>query len=65
MTYVQMHTLPGLFVGRRTVLTAQPVGEGAEAYQCGACEGLVALPDDRPPAREFVVRCGCGAINRL
>lgn len=64
MTFVQMHTLPGLFVGRRTVLHAQPVGPG-EAYRCGECEELVGLPEDRPAQREFVVRCGCGAINRL
>jgi hypothetical protein len=65
MTFVQMHSLPGLFVGRRTVLTALPASEGARAYRCGDCSGLLGLPNDRPAENEFVVRCDCGAINRI
>ena len=43
MSFIQMRTVPGLFVGRRTLICAEPPVAGAEdtGYRCGACESIV------------------------
>ena len=67
MSFIQMRTVPGLFIGRRTVIAAQPPGEGTEAagYRCGACDTVILAPADPAELRDVVVKCGCGEHNQL
>jgi hypothetical protein len=67
MSYVQMRTVPGLFVGRRTLVQAQAVTAepGTTAFQCGECEALVATAPNAEQLRDVVVRCTCGEFNQL
>lgn len=66
MLAVQMRTFPGLFVGRRTLLSADetPRDPAATAFVCGACEDEIARAD-RTYLRDVVVRCRCGEFNQL
>jgi hypothetical protein len=67
MSFIQMRTVPGLFIGRRTVLAAQPPAEGVNAagYRCGACDEVILSGREPADLRDVVVKCGCGEINQL
>ena len=67
MSFIQMRTVPGLFIGRRTVLNAQPPGADADqtSYRCGACGSVILTAADPAELRDVVVKCGCGEINQL
>ena len=67
MSYIQMRTVPGLFIGRRTLICAEPTQPGAEdtGYRCGACEATILPASDPDALRDVVVKCGCGEINQL
>lgn len=67
MSLIQLRTLPGLWVGRRQVMPAILVErrEGAEAFQCGACEATIAPAETVADFREVVVKCACGELNQL
>jgi hypothetical protein len=67
MSYIQMRTVPGLFIGRRTLICAEAPPPGAEetGYRCGACHRTILTATDPAALRDVVVRCGCGEINQL
>jgi len=67
MSFIQMRTVPGLFIGRRTVITAQAVSAqpGETAYRCGACDSVILAQTEPAELRDVVVKCGCGEINQL
>jgi len=67
MSFVQMRTVPGLFVGRRTLILANVAEEkpGSTAYRCGACDSVIHNAMDSSELRDVVVKCGCGEINQL
>ena len=64
---VQMRTIPGLFVGRRTLLTADqaPRDPAATPYVCGACDDVVITGAGKSFLRDVVVKCRCGEFNQL
>ena len=64
---VQMRTIPGLFVGRRTLLTADqaPRDPAATPYVCGACDDVVITGAGKSFLRDVVVKCRCGSFNQL
>lgn len=67
MLAVPMRTFPGLFVGRRTLLTADEAPRdpaATAAFVCGACEDELARAD-RASLRDVVLRCRCGEFNQL
>lgn len=65
--FIQMRTVPGLFIGRRTVVSAEAINAepGETAYRCGACDSLIYKADEPAALRDVVVKCGCGEINQL
>ena len=67
MSFIQMRTVPGLFIGRRTLICAEPTAPGTEqtGYRCGACERVILPAGDPAALRDVVVKCGCGEINQL
>ena len=67
MSFIQMRTVPGLFVGRRTLICAEAPVPGAEAegYRCGACHSVVHAAADPSELRDVVVKCGCGEFNQI
>lgn len=66
MSFIQMRTVPGLFIGRRTLICAEPPASGEDSgYRCGACESVIHAPADPAELRDVVVKCGCGEINQL
>jgi hypothetical protein len=68
MSYVQMRTVPGLFIGRRTLIQAQAAASaqpGLTAFQCGECDALVATAPHAEQLRDVVVKCTCGEFNQL
>jgi hypothetical protein len=67
MSFIQMRTVPGLFIGRRTLICAEAPTPGAEetGYRCGACSRVILADADPAELRDVVVRCGCGEINQL
>jgi hypothetical protein len=67
MSFIQMRTVPGLFIGRRTVIAAQEASAepGQTAYRCGACESVILARTEPVELRDVVVKCGCGEINQL
>lgn len=66
MSPVQMRTFPGLFVGRRTLLSVDetPRDPGATPYVCGSCHDEL-IRADRSALSDVVVRCRCGEFNQL
>ena len=66
MMSVQMRTFPGLFVGRRTLLTVDetPRDPGATPFVCGACQDEL-IRADRSFLSNLVVKCRCGEFNQL
>ena len=67
MSFIQMRTVPGLFIGRRTLICAEPPAPDVEdsGYRCGACESVIHAAADPADLRDVVVKCGCGEINQL
>lgn len=67
MSFIQMRTVPGLFVGRRTLICAEPPAPGAgdNGYRCGACDSVILAAADPAELRDVVVKCGCGEFNQL
>jgi hypothetical protein len=67
MSFIQMRTVPGLFIGRRTLICAEPTAPGMEqtGYRCGACERAILPAGDPAALRDVVVKCSCGEINQL
>ncbi|MEW5686602.1 MAG: hypothetical protein AB1942_16915 [Pseudomonadota bacterium] len=63
---IELRTFPGLFVGQRTLLTADeaPREEGGSAFACGGC-GQELLRADRSFLNDVVVKCRCGEFNQL
>lgn len=66
MLAVQMRTFPGLFVGRRTLLSPEqtPRNPAATPYLCGECAHELARTD-RAQLSDVVVKCRCGEFNQL
>lgn len=66
MSFIQMRTVPGLFIGRRTLICAEPP-KGAEdtGYRCGACDNVIHAAVDPAELKDVVVKCGCGEVNQL
>lgn len=64
---VQLRTIPGLFVGIRTLVQAceAPRDPANTPFVCGACEDEVIRASDRAALKNVVVRCACGAFNQL
>jgi hypothetical protein len=65
MSYIQMRTVPGLFIGRRTVVLAKLPIDDEGGYRCGACESAIHPAADPAEMRDVVVRCSCGEINQV
>lgn len=67
MSFIQMRTVPGLFIGRRTLICAEPPAAGAESagYRCGACDNVIHAAVDPSELKDVVVKCGCGEVNQL
>lgn len=67
MSFIQMRTVPGLFVGRRTLVCAEATqaAPGSTAFRCGACESVILTARDREELLDIVVKCSCGEINQL
>jgi hypothetical protein len=62
---IQLRTVPGLWIGRRTVLLAErEVRGGQTAFHCGACDEVVLSADQAADLRDVVVKCGCGEYNQ-
>ena len=64
---VQLRTIPGLFVGSRTLFRAAetPRNPTQTPFVCGACEDEVIRAEGRAALKDVVVRCACGAYNQL
>ncbi len=66
MSFIQMRTVPGLFIGRRTLICAEQPAPGEETgYRCGACDRVILAAADPAALRDVVVRCECGEINQV
>jgi hypothetical protein len=65
--FIQMRTVPGLFIGRRTVISAEAVNAepGETSYRCGACDSVILAAAEPATLRDVVVKCSCGEINQL
>ena len=63
---IQLRTVPGLWIGRRTVLLAErEVRGGQTAFHCGACDEVVLGADEALDLRDVVVKCRCGEYNQV
>ena len=66
MSAIQLRTVPGLWIGRRTVLLAERGTHGAQtAFHCGACDEVVLSADEALDLRDVVVKCRCGEYNQV
>jgi len=67
VSIVQLRTVPGLWIGRRTVLQANAVAAqpGETRFHCGACDDVVLAAGQAPDLRDVVVECGCGEYNQV
>jgi hypothetical protein len=71
MIMTSMRVFPGLFVGRREVVSAVEAsrsfeaGEVSSVFVCGACEEVVLTDKDPTDMRDVVVKCRCGEFNQL
>ncbi|WP_374469588.1 hypothetical protein [Phenylobacterium sp.] len=67
MSFLQLRTVPGLFIGRRTLVCAetQMLAEGDTRCLCGACHAPLLTVRSREELEHVVVKCGCGAFNQL
>lgn len=68
MSFIQMRTVPALFVGRRTLVMAEAnqaaAGKGT-SFHCGACDNVIVTADEPKELEHVVVKCGCGEFNQL
>lgn len=68
MSFIQMRTVPALFVGRRTLVMAEAseavAGEGS-SFRCGACDSVILTAREPQDVQHVVVKCGCGEFNQL
>ena len=66
MSFIQMRIVPGLFIGRRTLICAEASpGQDAEGYRCGACESIIHGAAEPEELRDVVVKCACGEFNQV
>jgi hypothetical protein len=65
MSFIQMRTVPGLFIGRRTLICAEPGSDEADGYRCGACGSVIHSAADPEELRDVVVKCACGEFNQV
>jgi hypothetical protein len=68
MSFIQMRTVPALFVGRRTLVAAEAAAaeiEGATSFRCGACDSVIVTAKEPKELQHVVVKCGCGEFNQL
>lgn len=66
MSFIQMRIVPGLFIGRRTLICAEASPDvEADGYRCGACESIIHAATDPAELRDVVVKCGCGEFNQV
>ena len=67
MSAIQLRTVPGLWIGRRSVLQAEcvEVRSGETAFHCGACDDVVLSAGAACDLRDVVVKCGCGEYNQV
>lgn len=68
MIMTSMRVFPGLFVGRREVVSAiesRTFSATEAVFICGACEEVVLTQEDRADLRDVVVKCRCGEFNQL
>lgn len=66
MSAIQLRTVPGLWIGRRTVLLAERgARSGQTAFHCGACDEVVLSADEALDLRDVVVKCRCGEYNQV
>lgn len=66
MSAIQLRTVPGLWIGRRTVLLAErETRDGGTAFHCGACDDVVLRADEALDLRDVVVKCRCGEYNQV
>ncbi|CAN7207752.1 hypothetical protein LJR225_000710 [Phenylobacterium sp. LjRoot225] len=66
MSFVQLRTVPGLFIGRRQVVQAASVqaNPGETSYRCGACDEVILTAVDGSDLSDVVVKCHCGEHNQ-
>jgi hypothetical protein len=64
---IQLRTVPGLWIGRRTVVQAErvEVRGGETAFHCGACDDVVINAQQAADLHDVVVKCGCGEYNQV
>jgi hypothetical protein len=66
MSFIQMRIVPGLFIGRRTLICAEAGPRLEEdGYRCGACETVIHAAADPADLRDVVVKCACGEFNQV
>lgn len=68
MIMTSMRVFPGLFVGRREVVSAietRAFGADEAVFVCGACDEVVLSQGDRADLNDVVVKCRCGEFNQL
>lgn len=65
MSAIQLRTVPGLWIGSRTVLLAEREARGRTTFHCGACDEVVLGADEAADLRDVVVRCACGEYNQV
>lgn len=67
MSFIQMKTIPALFIGRRSVVLASDAAQlSAEGgYRCGGCKKVIVPPIPPRALQHSVVKCGCGEVNQL
>jgi uncharacterized C2H2 Zn-finger protein len=67
LSFVQLRTVPGLFIGRRQLLQATFVqaNPGETAYRCGACDEVILTAVDGTDLSDVVVKCHCGEHNQI
>ena len=67
MSFVQLRTVPGLFIGRRQVVQATTVkaNPGETAYHCGACDEVILTAVEGSDLSDVVVKCHCGEHNQI
>jgi hypothetical protein len=65
MSFIQMRTVPGLFIGRRTLICAESGSDEAGGYRCGACGSVIHSAADPEELRDVVVKCACGEFNQV
>ena len=68
MSFIQMRTVPALFVGRRTLVAAEAApseNAAGSTVRCGACDSVIATAEEPQDLQHVVIKCGCGEFNQL